>query len=159
MKKLAIILVSAITALSGVAPAQALPTVGIPKVQTSQPVENVQYRGDMWRNGGRPGPYWRHGGRHHRYYRDGYRGRHYGRYYRHRHHHGNNAGAIIGGLAAGAIIGGALAQPRYAPPPRRYVGASGHTEWCYNRYRSYRAYDNTFQPYNGPRQQCYSPYR
>ncbi|MGV3652562.1 MAG: BA14K family protein, partial [Devosia sp.] len=27
-----------------------------------------------------------------------------------------------------------------------------------DRYRSYRASDNTFQPYNGPRQQCVSPY-
>lgn len=156
MKKLAIIVVSAITAFSGVAPAQAFPMVGVQKVETSQPIEKVQYRGEVWRNGGRPGPYYRH---HRRHYRDGYRGRHYGRYYRHRHHHGSNAGAIIGGLAAGAIIGGALAQPRYAPPARRYVGASSHTEWCYNRYRSYRAYDNTFQPYNGPRRQCYSPYR
>jgi hypothetical protein len=33
-----------------------------------------------------------------------------------------------------------------------------HVQWCYDRYRSYRSYDNTFQPYNGPRQQCYSPY-
>lgn len=33
-----------------------------------------------------------------------------------------------------------------------------HVEWCYDRYRSYRATDNTFQPYNGPRRQCYSPY-
>ncbi len=155
MKKLAIIIVSAITALSGVAPAQAFPTMGMSRVETSQPVEKVQYRGDMWRNGG-------HGyrERHRRYYRDGYRGRHYSRYdRRYRHHHGSNAGAIIGGLAAGAIIGGALAQPRYAPPPRRYVSGSSHTQWCYNRYRSYRAYDNTFQPYNGPRTQCYSPYR
>jgi hypothetical protein len=155
MKKLAIIIVSAITALSGVAPAQAFPSMGVSRVETSQPVEKVQYRGDMWRNGG-------HGyrERHRRYYRDGYRGRHYSRYdRRYRHHHGSNAGAIIGGLAAGAIIGGALAQPRYAPPPRRYVSGSSHTQWCYNRYRSYRAYDNTFQPYNGPRTQCYSPYR
>ncbi|MCB8828228.1 BA14K family protein, partial [Escherichia coli] len=28
--------------------------------------------------------------------------------------------------------------------------------WCYNRYRSYRAYDNTYQPNNGPRRQCVS---
>jgi hypothetical protein len=33
-----------------------------------------------------------------------------------------------------------------------------HVEWCYDRYRSYRASDDTFQPYNGPRQRCYSPY-
>jgi hypothetical protein len=153
MKKLAIVLVSAITAFSGIAPAQAFPTVNAPKVQTSQPIEQVQYRGDMWRNGG-------HRYHHRRYYRDRYHRRHYGRYYRHRHHRGSDAAAIIGGLAAGAIIGGALAQPRYAPPPRRYVGGGGgHVDWCYSRYRSYRAYDNTFQPYNGPRRQCYSPYR
>jgi hypothetical protein len=36
--------------------------------------------------------------------------------------------------------------------------SDAHVRWCYNRYRSYRAYDNTFQPYNGPREQCYSPY-
>ena len=35
---------------------------------------------------------------------------------------------------------------------------SAHAQWCYGRYRSYRAYDNTFQPYNGRRQQCQSPY-
>ncbi len=52
---------------------------------------------------------------------------------------------------AGAIISGAINN-----------GASGHTNrhvaWCQDRYRSYRASDNTFQPYNGPREQCYSPY-
>ncbi|MBN9274986.1 MAG: BA14K family protein, partial [Mesorhizobium sp.] len=36
--------------------------------------------------------------------------------------------------------------------------SSAHVRWCYDRYRSYRAWDNTFQPYNGPRQQCWSPY-
>jgi hypothetical protein len=54
------------------------------------------------------------------------------------------------------------APPRryYAPPPRRAYrgGMNAHVSWCYNRYRSYRAWDNTFQPYNGPRQLCYSPY-
>ena len=33
-----------------------------------------------------------------------------------------------------------------------------HIDWCYSNYRSYRASDNTFQPYNGPRRQCVSPY-
>lgn len=64
------------------------------------------------------------------------------------------AGAFI----AGAIIGGAIAnqpQPRYVQPSRY---GNSHVQWCYDRYRSYRASDNTFQPYNGPRQQCYSPY-
>lgn len=48
--------------------------------------------------------------------------------------------------------------PRYVAPAPRYDLSSAHVRWCENRYRSYRAYDNTFQPYNGPRQQCYSPY-
>jgi hypothetical protein len=53
---------------------------------------------------------------------------------------------------------------RYVQPypvvPRRYYRRSGnaHVNWCYNRYRSYRAWDNTFQPYNGPRRLCRSPY-
>lgn len=52
-------------------------------------------------------------------------------------------------------------QPRYYEPRRVYRSgvSSPHARWCYNRYRSYRAWDNTFQPYNGPRQQCWSPYR
>ena len=37
-------------------------------------------------------------------------------------------------------------------------GGSAHVRWCYDRYRSYREWDNTFQPYNGPRRQCISPY-
>ncbi|PRD43480.1 BA14K family protein [Phyllobacterium phragmitis] len=50
----------------------------------------------------------------------------------------------------GAIIGGAIANQNR--------GGSAHVRWCYNRYRSYRAYDNTYQPYNGPRRRCVSPY-
>jgi hypothetical protein len=56
-------------------------------------------------------------------------------------------------------------QPQYRPaPPRHYrersyrSGSNAHINWCYNRYRSYRASDNTFQPNYGPRRQCYSPY-
>lgn len=50
--------------------------------------------------------------------------------------------------------------PRYVrPAPRRAIRLSAaHVNWCHARYRSYRSYDNTFQPYNGPRQQCFSPY-
>jgi hypothetical protein len=68
--------------------------------------------------------------------------------------------ATAGAFVEGAIIGGALNQPRYVQP--RYVQRSryddAHVQWCYGRYRSYRASDNTFQPYYGPRQQCYSRY-
>ena len=56
---------------------------------------------------------------------------------------------------AGAMIGGAMT----AEPPIQYrPRGNAHTSWCYSRYKSYRASDNTFQPYNGPRRQCVSPY-
>lgn len=85
------------------------------------------------------------------YYR-GYRGyRDYRPGYR---RYGDNwypAAAFI----AGAIVGGAIAsQPREV----YRGGGDAHTQWCYNRYRSYRAYDNTFQPNYGSRRQCNSPY-
>lgn len=95
-------------------------------------------RGDDWR--------WRHGRRH-------YRGRYYD----------DGAGAAILGLGLGLGLGSMYNNYNYYDaPPRRYYRAgrlsSAHVQWCYNRYRSYRTYDNTFQPYNGPRQQCWSPY-
>lgn len=63
----------------------------------------------------------------------------------------------LAAFAAGAIIGGAIAQPRPVAP--RAAGLNPrHYSWCQNRYRSYDSYSNTFQPYNGPRQQCLSPY-
>ncbi len=49
-------------------------------------------------------------------------------------------------------------RPRHYRPAPRYRGGNPHVRWCFNRYRSYRAYDNTFQPNYGPRRQCYSPY-
>jgi hypothetical protein len=33
-----------------------------------------------------------------------------------------------------------------------------HVRWCEYRYRSYRAYDNSFQPNHGRRRACLSPY-
>jgi hypothetical protein len=95
-------------------------------------------RRDYYRD--RPGYY--RGYRGYRDYRPGYR--RYGDYW-------FPAAAFL----AGAIVTGAIANSQ----PRVVVrGGDAHTQWCYNRYRSYRAYDNTFQPYSGPRQQCYSPY-
>lgn len=47
--------------------------------------------------------------------------------------------------------------PRRRRPARRNYG-NAHEDWCFDRYRSYRAYDNTFQPYNGRRRSCRSPY-
>ena len=56
----------------------------------------------------------------------------------------------------GSIIGGAIASG--IARENRGGSYNAHVAWCSDRYRSYRASDNTFQPYNGPRQQCNSPY-
>ncbi len=133
-----------------VTPAAAAPIAPIaqPSVPAaSESIVNIDYKG------------WKH--------RGNYYGRHnYGRHYR-RHHYRDRAGAALG-LGVGIGVLGALAARPYYEPDYRYArprpvyrdyGLSrGHVEWCYNRYRSYRAYDNSFQPYGGPRQQCYSPY-
>ena len=88
-------------------------------------------------------------------------------------------GGVIGGIIGGAIVNGvrrrqqpvyvtpqqpvyiAPQQPVYvAPAPRRsYNGLPPqHYNWCYNNYRSYHQASNTFQPYNGGRRQCRSPW-
>ncbi|MQB44302.1 BA14K family protein [Rhizobium sp. ICMP 5592] len=79
----------------------------------------------------RPG-YWQ-GHRGYRYARPGYRRYNDGWWY------------PMAAFTAGAIVGGAVARPSYG---------TAHARWCANRYRSYRASDNTYQPPNGPRRQC-----
>ncbi len=86
------------------------------------------------------GMYW-NGHRGYREYRRGYR-RH-GDYW-----------FPLAAFATGALITGAIVNNQN----RVYRGGNAHVQWCYDRYGRYRASDNTFQPYNGPRQQCYSPY-
>jgi hypothetical protein len=122
-------------AIASTLPLNAAP-VYVPKSAptVSQDVEKVQFR----RCAG-PGCY--------RGYR-GYRGPRPGyRYY-------NGWWFPAAAFITGAIIADSLAEPRYRP--RDYGRA--HVDWCYARYKSYRAYDNTYQPYNGPRRQCISPY-
>lgn len=154
-------------ALSGALPANAAPTY-VPKVAAEQS-DVVKVDSHRWkkRHGGWDGPRrgdrrWK-GSRHWdgpRYaYRKGWHNGHRG--YRYRRHwddrYYNGFWFPAGAFIAGAIIGGAIANSNDGYY-RRGGGGSAHVEWCYNRYRSYRAYDNTFQPYNGPRRQCYSPY-
>jgi hypothetical protein len=77
----------------------------------------------------------------------------------------NYGPGFVLGLGLGVPLGyygGYYDAPIYRPRvyPRRVYrsyGGSSHTEWCYSRYRSYRAWDNSWQPYNGPRRECYSP--
>ncbi|WP_099865034.1 BA14K family protein [Pararhizobium haloflavum] len=105
-------------------------------------------------------------------------GRHYGarryhgprRHYGHRRHYGPRYGhhRRYRGPSVGVIIGGGVPYyrpaPRYIAPPvvrpvrPAYGLGRAHIDWCYARYRSYRASDNTFQPYHGGRRACYSPY-
>jgi hypothetical protein len=84
------------------------------------------------------------------YYYHGHRGY---RNYRHGYRNYNGWWFPAGAFIAGAVIGGALSNNA----PQASYGNS-HVQWCYNRYRSYRAYDNTFQPNYGPRRECNSPY-
>ena len=93
--------------------------------------------------------------------------------WRHRHHrHFNNGDAALLGLGLGLGLGSLAYSnsydpyyydpyPRYYQPRRIYRTerlSRAHVQWCYDRYRSYRAWDNTFQPNYGPRRQCISPY-
>ncbi|TPM37097.1 BA14K family protein [Mesorhizobium sp. B2-3-4] len=127
----------------------------------SSDIVNVESRGNEWRHGNRHfnrnfgnrhfgnrnfarnydgGSYWNG----HRGYREYHRGyRRHGDYW-----------FPLAAFATGALITGAIVN---SGNNRVYEGNS-HVQWCYDRYKSYRASDNTFQPYNGPRQECRSPY-
>jgi hypothetical protein len=103
-------------------------------------IVNVDYvvRRHHWRGGNRVyrhngGHYW-HGHRGYRHWRHGYR------------RHGD-LWFPLAAFAAGALVTGAIVNDRP-------VYGSSHEARCYARYRSYRAYDNTYQPYDGPRRQC-----
>lgn len=117
------------------------PPVSAPAAPVAAATNDVtQVRDHRWR---RPPP--RHWNRPH--HRDDWRSRrsHHRSYYR----------------GSGFYFGLGLGVPSYRHiEPRRYYRPAGdaHVRWCYNRYRSYRAWDNTFQPYHGPRRQCRSPY-
>ncbi len=83
---------------------------------------------------------WYNGQRGYRDYRRGYR------------RHSDGFWYPLAAFGAAAIIGGAIAnQPRVS-------GGSRHVQWCADRYRTYRASDNTYVPRAGVRAQCNSPY-
>jgi len=93
---------------------------------------------------------------HRRHHWDGHRRWHHHRHWRH-HRHWNVRPRSGFYLEFGT--GGFHTRPYYVRPPRRAYGLpAAHVNWCYARYRSYRAADNTFQPYYGPRRVCVSPY-
>lgn len=136
---------SAAVFVTSLMPAEAMVPIPVQKpVQAiTTNVETVQYRDRRadWRRGyhRRNGYSYYNGHRGYREYRPGYR----------RH---NGVWFPLAAFATGAIVGGAISNNNTV----RYGGS--HVEWCQNRYRSYRVSDNTFQPNNGPRRQCNSPY-
>ncbi|WDZ79895.1 BA14K family protein (plasmid) [Ensifer adhaerens] len=169
MNRLTIIALSTAAALTSVSPAMAFPTIaGAPKIETAQ-AQLVQYRRY---GGGYRGGY--HGGNYHGHNHGGGDDWAWAL-------GGLAAGAIIGGALAQPYYGSGYYdqgyynqgyynqgyygptyyRPRYYAPRyyrQTYYGGDAHTSWCYARYRSYRAYDDTYQPYHGPRQICISPY-
>lgn len=143
MTKLLIVALASATALASYSPAQAIPMAKAPDFQTSSMVP-VRFDGGMrhWHGGGWHGPHGWHGGH-------GLRGRFrgYGGY--DGWYDDDDGGAFIGGLAAATMLGlvlNSVSRPAYR--------GNSHVSYCYSRYRSYRASDNTFQPLHGPRQQC-----
>ncbi|HCL64351.1 MAG TPA: BA14K family protein [Rhizobium sp.] len=136
IKRLAALVLASAVVLTSYAPSQAMPVpVPVPAMKTATDVVTVDYY--------RRPPYYDYNGyRGYREPRPGYR------YY-------NGYWFPLAAFAAGAIIGGAMLAPSV---PRAGNINPKHYDWCAARYRSYDPYSNTFQPYNGPRRQCYSPY-
>ena len=130
--------------IGAVGSASAAPIQPLAVERPNSDVQQVQHRHGYYRYHGRP---YYNGHRGYRYSRPGWR-QYSGWWF--------PPAAFI----TGAIVGGALATPPPPPPPvyRARPAANAHVRWCYDRYKSYRAYDNSYQPYNGPRRQCYSPY-
>lgn len=121
-------------AFTSIAPAQAATFAGVPVPEASA-VEKVQYRYD--RRQRHAERHW-HGRRGSRERRAGYR------------RHSDGWWYPLTAFGLGAAVGSAIANNRDA--------GGSHVSWCANRYRSYRAYDNTFQPNYGPRKGCVTPY-
>ena len=151
--------VSATFAVSSIAPAMAAaPMVSVAAPAATQDIQKVSEK--RWiRNGNRE---WRRGdrGRHDRRWGDRGGSRHYWNGHRGSNHwrkgyrrHNNGWWYPLAAFGVEVII----RQPRpYGRvvtdlPPEHYV-------WCDRRYKSYRVWDDTFQPNKGPRRLCNSPY-
>ncbi|MGV1832693.1 BA14K family protein [Agrobacterium vitis] len=54
------------------------------------------------------------------------------------------------------VAGGAVAQA--SMPQATGDLAEAHVRWCFNRYSSYQAADNSYRAFSGVRRQCASPF-
>ncbi len=125
------------TTFAGLVPAQAVQMPARPAgVSATGDITNVQMlRTDRgWRD--RSG--WYRGHRGYRERRPGYR-------------YHNGFWFPLAAFGAGALIGGAIQADRGY--------GSRHVAWCESRYRTYRAFDNTYVASAGIRRSCVSPYR
>ncbi|WP_354532035.1 BA14K family protein [Pseudorhizobium tarimense] len=146
MKALAATLLGAAMSFTSIAPAQALVLPAM-KGSSISAVQEVQYRRDRDRN-------YRDRDNDRRGYYRGHRGaREYRRGYR---RHSDGWWYPLAAFGAGAVIGGAIQGQNQGQRVRGY--SSSHVQWCENRYRTYRASDNSYVPRVGVRAQCQSPY-
>ena len=144
LKMLATGLLGLSMAATSLTPAAAV-QIPVPVAKPAVDVQTVQYRPDHgrrdWRRPPPPRNGWYKGHRGYRDSRPGYR------------RHSDGYWYPLAAFAIGSIIGGAVNAPRPA-----YAMPASHVRWCEARYRTYRAYDNTYVPRAGVRAQCVSPY-
>jgi hypothetical protein len=135
-KSLGAVTLAASIALTGVLPVAAAPLGQVANPGFTAPITLAASRDDMrrWDRGDRGGHYKGYNGS--RNYRQGYRRNNDGWWY------------PLAAFGIGAAIGSTLSRP----------SGNSHVSWCASQYQSYRAWDNTYQPYNGPRRLCNSPY-
>lgn len=68
---------------------------------------------------------------------------------------GMSAGTAAALAVGGLLVGAAIVN---ANRPQAQPAGDAHIDWCFAHYKSYRLYDNSYQPYHGPRKPCISPY-
>lgn len=156
-----------VTTLGASATGAAATSLALPLGQTAQgQFQEVQYRGNQQRRAQQDNR--RQVQQRSTQRRGFYRQGNHGFYNGHRGYNQRRAGYRYhsgfwfppAAFVMGAIVGGAVASPprAVAPAPRPGRLTQAHVRWCQDRYISYRLSDNTFQPYNGPRRACLSPY-
>lgn len=148
-RKFAVMATALAVTLTGVVPLQAMPLMSIQTQPEAQaPVTTVQWdrRHDRrWQR------------EHRRFERNGYYNGYRG--YRERrkgYRYHNGFWFPLAAFAAGAIIGGSSQAPTRVAPGRY---SARHYAWCEQRYKTYRASDNTYVANRaGERRFCNSPY-